>query len=52
MMVKPDITNPDKGNDISVWHGGIIAIIDDEALILTIPWDSLMLKCMLSALIA
>ncbi len=51
VVVKPGVTNPDTGSDISGWQGRISAILD-EVGILTIQWDSLTLKSMPPAFIA
>jgi hypothetical protein len=51
VVVKPDVTDPDTGHDISGWQGRISAILD-EAEILTIRWDSLTLRSMPPALLA
>lgn len=51
VVVKPGVTDPDTGRDIGGWQGRISAILD-EAEILTIQWDSLMLKSIPPAHIA
>jgi Calcium binding len=43
VVVKPGVTDPDTGNDISGWQGRIHAFYDDEET-LAILWDSLTLK--------
>ncbi len=43
VVVKPGVTDPDTGNDISGWQGRIRAFYDEEAT-LAILWDSLTLK--------
>ena len=45
VVVKPGVTDPDTGNDISGWQGRIRAFYDEEAT-LAILWDSLTLKSM------
>jgi hypothetical protein len=44
-VVKPGVTDPDTGNDISGWQGHIGAIYDKEMTV-EIQWDSLTLKNM------
>jgi len=51
IVVKPGVTDPDTGHDISGWQGRISAILDG-AEILTIRWDSLTLKSIPPALLA
>ena len=51
VAVKPGVTNPDTGSDISGWQGRISATFDAEE-ILAIQWDSLTLKSMPQAYIA
>jgi Calcium binding len=46
VVVKPGITDPDTGDDISGWQGRISAVENDGSRILAIEWDSLTLKNM------
>ncbi len=46
VVVRPGITDPDTGDDISGWQGRISAIENDGSRILAIDWDSLTLKSM------
>src|SRR5205085_3963033 len=45
VLVKPGVTDPDTGNDISGWQGRIHAFYD-EAETVAILWDSVTLKNM------
>lgn len=43
VVVKPDVTDPDTGNDISGWQGRIRTFYDEEETV-AILWDSVTLK--------
>lgn len=52
VMVKPGVTDPDTGGDISGWQGRIAAIYTDAITQVEIHWDSITLKNMLESVIA
>src|SRR5438445_415727 len=52
VIVKPDVTDPDTGGDISSWQGRIVAIYTDSIPQVEISWDSITLKNMPESVIA
>ncbi len=52
VIVKPGVTDPDTGGDISGWQGRIVAIYTDAATRVEIHWDSITLKNMPESVIA
>ena len=52
VIVKPGVTDPDMGDDISGWQGRIAAIYSDTITHIEINWDSVTLKNMPESVIA
>jgi hypothetical protein len=52
VVVKPGVSDPDSGADISGWQGRVSAIHDEATTLLEIRWDSITLQQMPAAYIA